>query len=354
MRILHEDLRKGQIKLQIDNLDDLWYISQVIESGDVVKAKTFRKIKLGDGADKNAKIIKKEVFLSINVEKTEFHKFSDIFRISGKVIEGIEEIPSGSYHTINVEVGTVFELTKPKFFKFQIDKIHEAAKEDNSKILILVHDREEGIFSLLKRQGYEILLKMTGNVAKKAEGISTITDFYSELYKKIQELDARYSFDSIVVASPTFWKEYLMKKIADDSIRKKVVLSTCSSVSENGISEVIKRPEIQSALKQERSAREAKLVDDVLEQISKQGKVEYGFVQVSKAVDAGAVESMLISDALIQKKRQNSDFDVLDQMMKKVDSLGGEIHLLSSEHDGGKKLDGLGGIAALLRYKIYL
>ena len=38
--------------------------------------------------------------------------------------------------------------------------------------------------------------------------------------------------------------------------------------------------------------------------------------------------------------------------MKIVDKTKGEIEIISSEHEGGKKLDGLGGIAAILRFKL--
>ncbi len=38
--------------------------------------------------------------------------------------------------------------------------------------------------------------------------------------------------------------------------------------------------------------------------------------------------------------------------MKVVDSTKGEIHIVSTEHEGGKKLDGIGGIAGILRYKL--
>ena len=37
--------------------------------------------------------------------------------------------------------------------------------------------------------------------------------------------------------------------------------------------------------------------------------------------------------------------------MKNVDNTQGEVHVVSSDHEGGKILDGLGGIAGLLRYK---
>jgi protein pelota len=39
-------------------------------------------------------------------------------------------------------------------------------------------------------------------------------------------------------------------------------------------------------------------------------------------------------------------------MMKETDNAGGNVHIISADHEGGKKLDGLGGIAALLRYKM--
>jgi len=39
-------------------------------------------------------------------------------------------------------------------------------------------------------------------------------------------------------------------------------------------------------------------------------------------------------------------------MMKIVDQTKGEIHIISSEYEGGRKLDGLGGIGAILRYKL--
>ena len=37
--------------------------------------------------------------------------------------------------------------------------------------------------------------------------------------------------------------------------------------------------------------------------------------------------------------------------MREADSTQADVYIVSSEHDGGKTLDGLGGIAALLRYR---
>ena len=45
-------------------------------------------------------------------------------------------------------------------------------------------------------------------------------------------------------------------------------------------------------------------------------------------------------------------FEKIDFLMKKVEEMRGKVYLISSEHEGGKKLDGLGGVAGLLRYKL--
>ena len=53
-----------------------------------------------------------------------------------------------------------------------------------------------------------------------------------------------------------------------------------------------------------------------------------------------------------QKSREKQNYEKIDNMMKIADSMKGSINIISSDHEGGKKLDGLGGIAAILRYKL--
>lgn len=43
MKILHKELDKGVIKLRVDNADDLWHLSHIVESGDLLFGKTYRK-----------------------------------------------------------------------------------------------------------------------------------------------------------------------------------------------------------------------------------------------------------------------------------------------------------------------
>ena len=348
MKLIHKDIRKGIVKAKIESLDDLWYLSHIISEGDLISGKTFRKIKIGD--NDNAKVVKKPFWLKINVEKVEFAKYSDVLRVSGKVTEGNEDISNGSYHTFNLEENTEFTVEKEEFLSYQIEKLEEAASEKTSPILLLVLDREDAYFALMKKYGYENLTHLSGNVQKK-DFEQQSSNFYKEISKVLFDYDSRSNFESIIVASPAFFKEDFMKEV-DDDLKKKIVLATVSSVNKNAFTELLKREEVTSALKKDKASKEMKDVEKVMSEISKDGKAVYGIKETADAANAGAVETLLVSDALIFKMRTEEKYKEIDLIMQLVDKSKGKVHIISSEHDGGKQLDGLGGIAGLLRYKL--
>ncbi len=351
MKLIYSDFKKDVVKVKIENLDDLWHLNQIIEKSDLIKGITLRKIKVGE-TERKQKSVKKAVFLLIQVEKVEFSKTSNILRISGVVKEGPEDIPLGSYHTFNVEENSIITIIKQKWLKFQIDKLKEASKEISIKILICVHDREEAYFALMKKYGYQLLANIKGTVAKKADIKKIESTFYKEIIKQLEEYDKRYNLNKIIVASPAFWKEELMKELKDKDMKSKIILATCSSVSENGINEVLKRPETEEALKQDRISKEYKHVEELFAEISKNNLASYGLKETKNAAIAGAVRTLMVTDSFIQKKRNENKYEEIEEIMKTVDSTKGSILIISSEHEAGKKLDGLGGIAAILRFKL--
>jgi len=350
MKIIHQNLRRGEIKLKPETQDDLWYISTLIDPKDLVRSRTIRKIKLGEGKDTNTKIIKKPVTLAIEAEKTELNP--EALRIAGIIKEGPEDIPKGSHHTLTVEINDELLITKERWLKFQLDKVKEACSEKVSNILITVMDREEAIIALTKRSGYEIILELKGEVQKKEEKAAHREGFYDEIIKKLHDYTERYAVNNIIIASPAFFKEDLLKQVTDDSLKKKIVLATCSSVSANAVNEVLKRPEVKQVLSQQRESSELKLVEELLAEISRQGRCSYGFDETKQAAEAGAVETLLVTDSLISGMREDGRFEALDSVMKTVDSSKGDIRIINAKNEAGKKLDGLGGIAAILRYKL--
>lgn len=352
MKLLHSNLKKGEIKVLAQNLDDLWYLSNIVEPGDFVKGRTFRKIKIQGSEEKSKQATKRPVFLAIQVEKVEFSKYSNVLRVSGVIKEAPEDVPLGEHHTFNVDENTSITIIKEQWLKYQLDKLKEACSEKKSSILIVVHDREEAYFALFKKYGYEVLSHIEGEVQKKREENIKKENFYLAVIKKMQEYVERYSIKQVILASPAFWKEDLMKEIKEPELKQKIIPATCSSATKNGIEEVIKRPEVKQALKEERAAKEMLKVEELFTEIAKNNLAAYGIEETENAAVMGAVKDLLVTDSLIQKSRMENFYKRIEDIMKTVEKTKGGIEIISSEHEGGKKLDGLGGIGAILRFKM--
>jgi protein pelota len=353
MKLITKDFKKGFMKVKVESLDDLWYLSHIIDNGDLVSSITFRKIKLGDGDDRKAKIIKKKLWLKIIVEKIQFSSTNSSLRISGTINEGTDEIPTGSYHTLNIDIDSELEINKPSgLMEFQIKKINEATKNNNSNIIICVLDRDQALFALLKKYGYDIISRIKGEVERKNIEGQKKSDFFVDIVNSLKEYDSRYSFSKIIIGSPNFWKPYISNEIEKTNLKSKVVYSNCSADGENAIKEVLKRPETSDVLKGDRLSQEIILVDRLLEKIAKDGLVEYGISQVENAANLGCIETLLVSDNKIIEMRENDTYEKLDNILKLVDSSKGEIIIVSGNNEAGQKLDSLSGIGAFLRFRI--
>jgi protein pelota len=347
MEVRQSDFKTGKVKIKITDLDDLWYISHLIDPGDLVRGKTTRKIKIGEG--ENVKMSKKTLLLTIDAETIDFSE--QAVRVNGKITEGPEDIPKGSYHAIALEEGSEFTLIKPEWMLYQKQKLEEA-KQKKVNYIICLFDREEALFAKTKKFGYEVLDTLKGEVAKKSKTVEVKKNFQLEIIKILKEYQQRYAPEQIILASPAFFKEDLFKQIKDTELKKIIVLAGCSDISEKSLDEVWKRPELAPLLKDSRARKEQVIMEELLQEIEKKNLAAYGKKQVSEAIAAGAVRALLITDEFIRRCREEGKYEKLDEEMKHVDTLKGKIHILSTEFESGRQLSGLGGIAALLRYKL--
>jgi len=347
MKKLAQD--KSQVKVRMENADDLWYLSQVLDAGDLLSARTLRKLKIGGEGDRKQNVVKKPVFLKIRLEKIEFSDSQTELRALGTIQEGPEDLPRGEHHTINIAEGTELTIEK-EWLNYQRKKLEEAFASKQATILIVVFDREEAHVALLKKYGHDILTSLKGNVQKKAHEQQT-SNFYMEIIKALEEYDQRLKPQHIILASPAFWKEELMHHLKDHALKEKAILATCSSADKTAINEVLKRDEVREVLASDRTARELRFVEDLMKAVN-DGKAAYGKDETKEAADAGAMETLLVTDGLIHKTREGETFSEIEAIMKAADQTDAQVHIVSSKHEGGQKLDGLGGIAAILSYKL--
>lgn len=350
MQIIRRNLRQGELVVKVEHADDLWALSQVLDADDYVSGKTERKIKIDRGGegDRKQAVVKKTVFIRLKVERLEFHKYSHNLRVMGVIIEGPDDVPRGSHHTLDVEEGTIITINKQEWPNYQLEKLEEAVDSIKKKILIVIFDREEAFFFILKNQGCELLSKIKGDVSKKALEEGGKKSFYSEIAKILEEYDKRHYPDNIILASPSFWKEYLMKEMPA-GLKKKSVLASCSEAGEEAVKEVLQRPELRKVLESDKASKELVLMEELLKAVSKDESC-YGLKDCRKKAEMGAVKELLVSYEFINKARMEGQHRGIENTMRLAEKTGAKVNIISSE-EAEKKLLGLGGIAGVLRWK---
>jgi stalled ribosome rescue protein Dom34 len=186
-------------------------------------------------------------------------------------------------------------------------------------------------------------------VQKKADDEKKSHDFYKEISDKIEEYDKRENIYSVIIASPAFWKDYLLVKLPD-AVRKKTVTATVSDVSESAINELMKRPELTKALENHRTANELREIDELLKCI-KEDRAFYGIDDAKDKIFLGSAEKVIVSENFLKKMKEKESYSELDSLLMTAEDMNAKIIILTNE-ESCKKLDSLGGIAGTTRWKI--
>jgi len=75
---------------------------------------------------------------------------------------------------------------------------------------------------------------------------------------------------------------------------------------------------------------------------------------VAEAAEFGAIETLLVVDDRLRTERQGEgDWSIdVNEVIESVEQQGGDVVVFSSEFAPGEQLSNLGGIAAILRYRL--
>ena len=353
MQLIYQNRKEGIIKVVPETLDDLWHLSHIVEVGDYVSSKTTRRIQDNTGDKlRSDRGVKKTFNLEIQVESVSFHMFTGKLRLTGSITKGPEDlIPLGSHHTVEVKFHTPLKIYKQKWSSWVIKRVTQAvdASKKLTAIIILLED-DVATLGLLRQYGIEYYGPIIGNISGKWNIDKNRNKEIEKFYKKIVEAVEKFDYiQSIVIAGPGFVKndfsDFLKSNYKD--LFKKSILESCGSGGRVGIQEVLKKGTVEKLTVENRIAFEMSAIEKVFAEISKNSsKVVYGKKESIEASNMGAVEKLLVLDTLIKSEN-------LEKTMDLVENMKGEVMVISSEHEGGKQLESLGGLAALLRYPIH-
>lgn len=352
MKIINEDEKEGTVEIVPETLDDLWHLSHIVEVGDNASSKTTRRIQDNTGDKiRSDRGVKKTFYLGLDVENVSFHLFTGKLRLTGVITRGPEDlIPLGSHHTLEVKLNTPITIKKERWPKWAIKRLNQAIEaSDKLSAIIVVLEDDTATLGLMRQYGIEYYGPIKGQVSGKRiidkNRQKNIIQFYEKVVESIEKFD---SIQNVIIAGPGFVKndfyDYIKDKHSD--LAKISIIEPTGSGGRNGISEVLKKGTVEKLTSENRVAMEMGAVDSLLTEIAKNSsKVVYGLRETKKAINLGAVSQLLILDTKVASENMGDAMDMVENMK-------GEVMVISSEHEGGKQLESLGGMAAILRYEI--
>ena len=343
MKLLKTDFKQGIVGLRLTQREDAWHLFKLITSGDLLSGKAERKIKLGGEGEKGT-VLKKTLWLEIKVEKTDLQ--GDELRANGTVCQDYDDIPKGSYQGISLSLHDDATLKKESWGMLDRQRLEQATQDASSDIIAVVFDREEAYYAQLTHEGFTLLVHEKGDVAKKGneEGKG---DFFKQIAATLSAIAERTRATQIIIASPSFWKEYLVKELASD-VKKKSVLATVSSCDETSFHELMKRPELEQVLSRDRSAQEEKTLEDAFAAV-RNDLACYGAKELEEAVAQGNLKDILVAEERFTKTSPEEK-GALETFLASVESVGGHIHILTQDASQ-KKLQPFKGVLGIKRWK---
>jgi protein pelota len=348
MRVTKRSLkgREGEIAITAETLDDLWHLKYIIEKGDLVFAVTRRKADTASDKIRPEKVEKVKIRLGIRVEGIEFHKFANRLRIHGVIEHGMDV---GSYHTLNVEIGTNLSIVKEHWKNDQFQRIEDAEEASKRpKVVMIAIEEGDADIGFVHHYGIEIYSHIRQSSGKRETSLRN--EFFREIIEQLRHAVPEEA--SIVIAGPGFTKEDFLKYFQEiePAMASKALIEDTSMIGMSGFQEVLRRGAVDRIMQESRIARESTLMEDLIREISMDGKAAYGLADVKNALDYGAIETLLVADETLREGREKGED--IDKLLRQVEQAQGKVVVFSTAFEPGEKLDKLGGIAALLRFKV--
>ncbi|EDN08062.1 translation release factor eRF1 [Histoplasma capsulatum] len=396
MRLIKQNIERdgsGSVTLYPEEPEDMWHCYNLIRPDDLLKASAIRRVTTASatGTTSSSRV---HMTLQIRVKSLDFDPQSSQLHVSGRVVAENQYTKIGQHHTLDLELQRNFTLEKRVessseaggWDSIAIDMLKEAVDEGgNRRAEAVAVVMQEGLAHICFIGQFQTVLKqkIELSIPRKRQGgldrDKALTKFFQttlDTLLRLLDINATTSPLSsaslsnstsskpILLASPGFTAAGFQKHIQSvantsapglKGLLQNIVVVHSSSGHMHSLAEVLQSPSVQALLSNTKYAKETSLMDKFFSELRKgTNKATYGPREVESAVEQGAVGRgggiLIISNRLFraQSVAERHRWVSLVDRVRGVD--GGEVRVLSSDHESGRRLEGLGGIAALLTF----
>ncbi|KAF2720911.1 translation factor pelota [Polychaeton citri CBS 116435] len=378
MRLIKQNIERkdgsGSATLLPEEPEDMWHAYNLIRPNDLLRATAQRKISTesATGSTTSQRVL---ITLTIRVTKLDFDSQVSQLHVSGRVSEENKHVKLGSYHTLDLELQRNFTLEKAEGWdSIALDILKEAIDQDKKAVLWAV-TMQEGLANICLITEHQTILRqrVEDSVPKKRAGSSdhekSVQRFYQKTFDTLLrqiDLPTNPEPKPLLLASPGFtasnFQSFIKAQAASGSnkalsaLLPKITVAHSASAHLHSLSEVLSSPAVTSRLSDTKFARETQLMERFFSLLRADDlRAWYGPRECERAVERGAVGKgggvLLISNSLFRSQEINVRKRWVS-LVDEVKEMGGEVRVLSSMHESGKRLEGLGGIAVIMTFPI--
>ena len=346
MRLLHRDPTTGLLRLRLETPSDLWRIARLVQPADRVGGSTTRRDPEAPMDVASAERARRRVFLVVRVEQVEFHGFSQHVRVTGPIVEGPFDI--GRHHTLDLTEGDEVTLQKPALSAGERALLDEGlAGKGEPTILLAAVDWGDSSVVRLRGRAVEPIADVRRTIAGKryagGQGEKDRASYVAELVDLLRREAPKAT--AVVVAGPGFLKEELLRAVTeeDPALAKRIRLFPTSESGRVGVDELLRSGRASEALRGSVAAEETEVVERLVRALASGTRAAVGPAEVAEAVEAGAAETLLVSDRLLTDP-------AVSPALEAARAGSARLFVVREDGDAGKRLRAFGGIGAILRY----
>ena len=109
MRIISDEKSEEWKSIYVEDLDDLWYLRNIIRKGDAIRMTVMRRLEKQDDINRLKEQSRKPVTLTIRTDEVEFQEFVDRLKVLGTIVSENENL-RGEHQSFLISPGTTFDL----------------------------------------------------------------------------------------------------------------------------------------------------------------------------------------------------------------------------------------------------
>ena len=335
--------RAGTAFITCESPDDYQKLSVVIKAEDIIHCKIRRKINKGNKTDISI------AEADIRIKEIEYQAGIDEMRLRGVLETGIDGAPEGSYQRIMLcNTNNQFSLYKEKWSQDDIEILKSAISDDSVQVLLV----------LFNNQGVTLLsnnMKVLSTIRqlKKQTAFNLAAQFISKIVKDLK---------CVVVLSQNSYNTEFIQYIKQNAqqfnvkdlcknnafIDAKVANGTISEVSE-----LMRDANLNKRIEALVESDYIQVYNNMMNIFENDcDKVAFGEKDFKKALNYGAVDTLLVTETyienLVQKRRQG-----FMKIINYLNSTGSKVVIFpKTVKYTHNELEKVSGLAAILRFSI--